>query len=1413
MLRKLPEPPKKPRKLTSAGYKPIIEDKPIPAVPMIIQPVEPPPAFAYGLQFACERSLFKSAVKPALVCALGKTSQEDEIRQWREMADGSHTTSIASVKEQEAKRLRVGWDAYTPTAFGWDDITPQDKDNLTTEHAFIPIRPAIQFGEVLGLPTQGFLYHFLDGKLLHEYRCQGGSAYHFLPTRSRAEAMNPEPAQAQPLDFILALWKRGGQVVTDQHLLFSREALDDQAMAAVDSAFLSEHGVKLDMGALVPLTLGPGQRSHHMSAEGETLEGVAQQHGLPLDTLLALNPHYRDSTASLESGVQLYLEPVGLYNHGMDVGYPSSSTMLGEGLFSIGHVASEKPFPVVKIASSHLTAFSALAPVRYAIDVRDEETLDEAVVKGLHPIDDTETFPGGVLRSEKTPYTLRQLRDGWLYALSQDPETQAWSVEEYQVLQGELFRFVGESAEARYGAVAEKAQSHLLYQTDRPYFLGFSSQRWTQRVQDFYLENEQARQEWLRDVTSPRHRLGIDQIEAHVADVGDKDLALFNWSCASSVLTEQDELRLITPLVRRNLNSYQYQVPTLCPHQFVALDDPLGDFTDLYLRLAQSVLPTLQDDEQHRKTVVAEVIRSLVRISFPPETFDKVPPTEWIAVERDIDTCLEYHYYQARLKQTDSPSGAAKAAVAAEAESVFLAYPAAKARLEAHGVAPALLESRLAEYNERRKAHRQVDWAGLDSFYQGYLETQTRCIAGIMRDMPILMAALTTLGTEPLRFGLDMGEHTHHLAMSTLMDGVLNDLELSAKQSETLSAELDVLSTEPDNLLALASYGFSSEIYAQANTLFDSMDLSEFVGNTRVPLSGFLSAFNDVVGFSDPNSALFSATKGLLIPLETQINQAKQAVNKQGDKAVHSMLSLRFRLLNRLMKLPGLSAQRSMAMSVWGQAQLSAGEVVLNRELVAESRAANARYHQLLMEAQSTNVALSGVAIGSSEHTRLSKTLRGLDKQISRHIDSMPVLFREYQSKAVGKHVFTETMNKFDGQFNSIGRIDFVVASLNLINVVSQMQTLQDIQASAPYADTRRQQMTVGYSVAWFINNTGAVIKGLALSKIQTNRELMKLSIQAIKSAGPSTIISAAEIVAAERYVTYSLIAGVAGVMATGLEGWQTIDDFMTSKSSSERLLLGGKFVALGIQGVSWGGLVYNTLRTRLGLLFVGKALQGWMLAANFWGAVLYVVVTVALLVTQKTPIEKWLNHSVWGKEPDHSLSAAEEYHSLLKLLNQPSIQSHVTNRQIAKTSSMTHIMVSFEQGITILLPNAYAGEVVTLSVGAGFGLADYQPFTPAELLKGQWRRDPNEPTQYHYHLPLPRTMQVVGAQGVGIVQQERINVFISRQTDNPYDESDKLDSFYQAQTLAGASEQKSMVEGDVPSLSDNHQVQLEVPK
>ncbi|TOM86655.1 hypothetical protein CGH67_29910, partial [Vibrio parahaemolyticus] len=53
--------------------------------------------------------------------------------------------------------------------------------NVVSE-GFMPIQPAVQLGMRLGLPTEGFLYHFHGTTLLQEYRIVGEGRWFFYVT-------------------------------------------------------------------------------------------------------------------------------------------------------------------------------------------------------------------------------------------------------------------------------------------------------------------------------------------------------------------------------------------------------------------------------------------------------------------------------------------------------------------------------------------------------------------------------------------------------------------------------------------------------------------------------------------------------------------------------------------------------------------------------------------------------------------------------------------------------------------------------------------------------------------------------------------------------------------------------------------------------------------------------------------------------------------------------------------------------------------------------------------------------------------------------------------------------------------------------------------------------------------------------
>ncbi|WP_076589140.1 LysM peptidoglycan-binding domain-containing protein [Vibrio ostreicida] len=1418
----------KKRRVVQAGYAPIVEDVPVSRSSCAVEHSEKEPKLAYSIEFACSESVFKQGVEPYLDIRLKSTLEESAIKQWSSRSVKHSTHYTCSVEQEQSKQLLVSAYPNSLIPFGLDNVQPHPKDDVTIEEAFIPIRPAIQVGEQLGLPTQGFVYHFLDGQMLSEYQFGGGRDYHFLRTESVPGAMNPTPDNSRATEFILALWKRGGEVVQDQYLFFSRKEMDDNAMALVDGAFLEEHGVKLDMAELVPLSEGNPSRKNHTVVEGDTLADIAETNSLTLEELTDFNPFWRNQDALLQAGDKLYLEPVSVYNHGVDVSYPTNTSMIFEKVLSLGEISTKPAFPVVKVAESEIAGFAAIAPVRYAVDAVIPESLLKPVLEGMHPIDDDSRFPGGIFKSEEVPYTLRQLRDGWLYTLHQDPDNDQWQLHEYQVQGGEFYRFKGDDAAARREAKPEPVQSYVMTRTDCPYYVGYASQRWTQRVVDYYLHTEQARQDWLREINVGVHRTHIDEIETLVADIGDdKDLNVFNWSSAITDLDEDDELSLMSRLISRNKKSYQYQVPSHAPHAMVVLDDPMADLNDLYLRLARSVLPTVLDEETLRKSVVAKTVRALVRISLPPESVKAIEPKDWVDVEQDIDTCLEYHYVQHRKFELDTPSGATRKALLTKAKPIFDDYPNAMARLEARGIDPSMLEKRLGEYIERRKAHQQLNWPELDAFYKQHLETQANAYIAVQRDLPILVSALKTLGNDPRHLGLDIGEHDHQYTLSTLMNCILHVFDLGASacsndeedegesKGKNLNKRIDELLTNPDNLAGVASSFFSSDIYFKAEELVASIDLGDLAQNNAIPLGSFMAAFNDVMGFDDPDSRLFAATKALLVPVEEVVNKAKAAVAVKGDKALDAMKLMGFKLVNRLANVPGLSARRNMAMSLWGQVQASGGTLSLEDEFPERKQKTSQKYHKLLKSAFEAQKALKAETKGSKEYQRKNDVLKRLNKEVTRFIEKTPKLFRAYQDSQMGKHVFSDKVNDLSKKWDGVGRMDAVVSTLSVINVLVQMSALQKAVADAPYPDTHRLKMTVGYSSAWMINIIGGQMRGMAFSQIKTEASLLNKSLNQIKAkAGTSKVFSTKNALHAEKFIARSILAGAAGVIAAGLEGWQVMEDYNASNDRLEKNLLRFKGIALGAQGAHWTAVALRALGSRYLGFAIGGAMSGWLLAINFWGAALYLVVSVLISLSQKTPLETWLLNCVWGKEPDPDLSAEEEFFKLNQLINKPSVQSKVLYQTVASLSlsSLEEAEVLFDQSITLMLPNTYHNDKIAITCFIDAPGRGRQVLSAQYLARGVWSRNANEPTTYFYQLDLPRTPRSFApySQHSGPSQ---INLIVLKDLDSPYqDDPEQFSStIYQSKLHIGSNQNKDMVVLDAIPL--NHKpIMLEVP-
>ncbi|MDO6707281.1 LysM peptidoglycan-binding domain-containing protein [Photobacterium sp. 1_MG-2023] len=1351
--------------------------------------VESVPSFGYTVAFACRMETFRQYVSPYLSLQLKKTEEEAAIRQWDEKPQGQHTYVACDVRTAEEKSLAVRWYSNPSTMLAIDAVEPHEACSVVVKEAFVPVRPAIRMGEQLGLPTEGYLYHFLEGQLVSEFRCMGDTYPRFQVTQSRPEAMYPEPAVDRPLEYILALWQRNGQVIQDQYLLYSREALSDKAIQSVDTAFLQAHGVRLDMDQIIPLTENSGQRKKHTVVEGETLSEVAEKHQLTFETLLALNPYWRGKETRLTNGIKLYLEPVGIYNHGQDVSYPVSAALLGDGVFAIEPSKKRADFPVVQVAESDGARLTALSPVRYALDACNAQG------QGLHPIPDTETFSGGIFQADDTPYTLRQLRDGWLYALSPVPDSESWTLEEYKIEQGEFRRVIGQTAEARQKAEPGRPKTHILCVSDRPYYLAYAVKRWTDRICDYYLGNAEARDGWLRQVNlntsgAATHRTDVADVECYVADVNAQAQERFAGTCAplSGDVDRPNDFIHIPP--KKTLASYTYQAPSAYVQQIVALDDPLADLSDLFLALLEPVLITTPDESTHRKVVVAEAIRSMVRVPIPKDKMPEIQPEQWVEFESALDVCLEYEYQKVHLPQLGSDNMMPQRLK--DLEACRQASLKAQATLEGMGFFG--VEEYVQDYTDRRKAHSQVNWDDLDAFYKDYLASQSHAYAAIPGAFDRLLTAIPKLGTEPMHLGLDILYSDHMGYLMELFGEILPALNCSANDEAMQQKLADALIQEkPDNLMALATSFFSAEFYAKADELVKESDVID-LQRESVPVTGVVAGLNSVLGYGQAEAGgLYQKTLSMMVPISGLIDSATEAMKNIIGMGYQKGY---FTYFGMMMNQGGFRAGFNVAAMIWCIEQISQGKIGMNPAFEGTSRAYRQRLTGAALEWQSLENQLKRMPADSPNRAELKMKQEKMEARAGQMVRQAPVLFESFNGEKL--QPVNQFFDRVNQSLNRIGRMDFVVAFLNSMNVVVQQYTVEEALSSNPNVDLNTQLHVVGFSTAWLMHATSEIFRGLAFERVKQKPVMLekKLNDLALKSRNLDIRLLA------KGYLQRSMLSGMLGVIAAGWEAYRTLLDAGKADFRLEKGLLYLKSAVLFTQSGVWGVLALNGARGLANRAVIGFVLQGWMVAAWFWLGIAYLVISIIINMLQKSPLENWLRKSIWGKEPKGDWTAKAEYQALLQILNQPQIQEIVKScKQLPGKFASPYEPSPFTtlKQLKITFPQQRPGQSVSVGVTVS-GLREQEGYlgyrkttkveaftyqlTALDIARGYWEYDVQKvPTLV---LDVPIWIEAV----------DTIQIFAMVSNHNPFSETEKTAQYYKYQL-------NSQIKRDIEVMKD----------
>ncbi len=314
---------------SSAGYAPNIEETYVP------EPVKPdtsdaPPKlkYEYCFEVACSDETFRKSVGCSF--ELAKTKEEVVIGRWQTEVTEHGTKYTAYSAVDEPKRLTAKVAAIPMGISVPHNVKLKPIGSGAVREAFIPVVPSVQLGERLGLPTEGYYYHFYNNRLVQEYKLLGDGKWSFYATSSIHERLNDEQGYNRYQSAILVYWKLAGKEVENQHLVYLEKQITRDELDNLNDDWLAQHGIKLDIKELLaapkqpvaerqttlPVETAKAESKPEMHTvatdldthQRETWGAIAEQHGLSAKQLLDLNPQYNADPMSLKVGDTLTVQ-------------------------------------------------------------------------------------------------------------------------------------------------------------------------------------------------------------------------------------------------------------------------------------------------------------------------------------------------------------------------------------------------------------------------------------------------------------------------------------------------------------------------------------------------------------------------------------------------------------------------------------------------------------------------------------------------------------------------------------------------------------------------------------------------------------------------------------------------------------------------------------------------------------------------------------------------------------------------------------------------------------------------------------------------------------------------------------------------------------------------------------------------
>ncbi|MGD8109963.1 T6SS effector BTH_I2691 family protein [Vibrio sp. TRT 17S01] len=998
-----------------------------------------------------------------------------------------------------------------------------------------------------------------------------------------------------------------------------------------------------------------------------------------------------------------------------------------------------------------------IIPVRYALDDMNEQG------QPLHPLPTTDTQWQGRFAPKQRQYTLRQLRDGWLYVYDETDKT----FHEYQVEGYEFTKidWSGDEADKPANERGSKGEtkSCLVYPAKNTLYMTFAHQRWTWRLCEHMRSHAPNRSVWMRKVNLQQFQSTLNhphaglssQLGKYVADVGTDGAptGVFDATCTPLTPIEDgvDDFKHVADKAGCWDLDYRADLPAQDCGMFIALDDPLADVSDLFLPLSEQVAArstAYQDEDNLHKLQMAELTRTLGRV--------KVEHNE--LPEQVKDDPIKVMEFERQLT-----------------EYVATQYLADKERtaLEANpnvGNAPftQLQEEALEKLSELEKTYRftptdkqqetwqrntvfsdEVNWDELDAFLTQYY-TQVK---GLDERIDVLyqdfMTAFEQLGTDPLVLGLDNQDEAHLAYLLSLTSQYLAVVKQAVNTEQANEQLKQALSLDsPKTLFALASLGSKLENWQALNAYVDELGnslLSMENPSDMVTVSGAIANWG---GFtSDVRMHDKAWFKVLAEPVQLSFTALQNVASGQAHNSWRAVSNFLF---------PSQMNTTATPKGLVSNLRLVILEAIVNPEAIVihnpDYPAQIAAWQQKLRT--ESEIVRRVSLLDSGEVTPANNQLKNMQsaqKKIQKLLSSelpMMVMLKHEAVNNTAKQMLNDAVERSwqqgkqftQASWDKLGKMGGGVAMLNLWNVSVVLQDIRHKVAQHPNTSlwTNPAIREATYATSYAVSAVTAVWRDAKWEILAKDSKLLGETLnEAIKNSNASKAATLKTF--AKTTATVSLF----GLIATGLETWESYDKFTdSSHAPMERFGYGLKWGAtlaqiavFGVQGV------LNLLScTSLLKISISSIIASWMLTTLMVAGIVYLIAVIIINVFKRSELEKWLLHSTWGNE-SKQWKPIEELTLLEHIIHQPQVQlNSVPNRKPSQwMDSGTN-----QWQLELTLPAFTKGQSIGLQItrkpkdrAYSYAPTEAKPAVMINEQNGTWSQDKKDGSPVIYRLDL----------------------------------------------------------------------------